>query len=64
MKLDWRNLRLFGFFGGFRKNKLLLRMLVVFQEGRMEKTLETVRSNFNSIRTGRASPAMLDKIEV
>ncbi|TQD85949.1 hypothetical protein C1H46_028495 [Malus baccata] len=33
-------------------------------EGRMEKTLETVRSNFNSIRTGRASPAMLDKIEV
>ncbi|RXI02757.1 hypothetical protein DVH24_002835 [Malus domestica] len=33
-------------------------------EGRMDKTLETVRSNFNSIRTGRASPAMLDKIEV
>ncbi|KAB2605323.1 ribosome-recycling factor [Pyrus ussuriensis x Pyrus communis] len=33
-------------------------------EGRMERTLETVRSNFNSIRTGRASPAMLDKIEV
>ncbi|XP_015088232.1 ribosome-recycling factor, chloroplastic isoform X2 [Solanum pennellii] len=31
---------------------------------RMEKTVETVRSNFNSIRTGRASPAMLDKIEV
>lgn len=30
----------------------------------MEKTVETVRSNFNSIRTGRASPAMLDKIEV
>ncbi|KAM5563736.1 ribosome-recycling factor, chloroplastic [Rosa sericea] len=33
-------------------------------KGRMEKTIETVRSNFNSIRTGRASPAMLDKIEV
>ncbi|OIT26407.1 PREDICTED: ribosome-recycling factor, chloroplastic [Nicotiana attenuata] len=31
---------------------------------RMEKTIENVRSNFNSIRTGRASPAMLDKIEV
>ncbi|XP_060181333.1 ribosome-recycling factor, chloroplastic [Lycium barbarum] len=31
---------------------------------RMEKTVENVRSNFNSIRTGRASPAMLDKIEV
>ncbi|KAM5551155.1 hypothetical protein ABKV19_016863 [Rosa sericea] len=32
-------------------------------KGRMEKTIET-RSNFNSIRTGRASPAMLGKIEV
>lgn len=31
---------------------------------RMEKTIETVRSNFNSIRTGRANPAMLDKVEV
>ncbi|KAL5561680.1 hypothetical protein UlMin_031427 [Ulmus minor] len=31
---------------------------------RMEKTIETVRSNFNSIRTGRANPSMLDKIEV
>ncbi|KAK8565394.1 hypothetical protein V6N12_058957 [Hibiscus sabdariffa] len=31
---------------------------------RMEKTIETVRTNFNSIRTGRANPAMLDKVEV
>lgn len=31
---------------------------------RMEKTIETVRTNFNSIRTGRSNPAMLDKIEV
>ncbi|OMO77687.1 Ribosome recycling factor [Corchorus capsularis] len=31
---------------------------------RMEKTIETVRSNFNSIRTGRANPAILDKVEV
>ncbi|KAK6937530.1 Ribosome recycling factor domain, partial [Dillenia turbinata] len=31
---------------------------------RMEKTLETVRSNFNSIRTGRANPSMLDRVEV
>ncbi|KAK4357386.1 hypothetical protein RND71_022996 [Anisodus tanguticus] len=31
---------------------------------RMEKTVENVRSNFNSIRSGRASPAMLDKIKV
>lgn len=35
-----------------------------FQKGRMEKTIETVRQNFNSVRTGRANPAMLDKIEV
>lgn len=31
---------------------------------RMEKTIETVRTNFNSIRTGRANPAMLDRVEV
>ena len=30
----------------------------------MEKTIETVRTNFNSIRTGRTNPAMLDKVEV
>lgn len=30
----------------------------------MEKTIESVRNNFNSIRTGRSNPAMLDKIEV
>ncbi|XP_058770883.1 ribosome-recycling factor, chloroplastic [Vicia villosa] len=33
-------------------------------KSRMEKTLDNVRSNFSSIRTGRATPAMLDKIEV
>ncbi|XP_057744739.1 ribosome-recycling factor, chloroplastic [Arachis stenosperma] len=31
---------------------------------RMERSIENVRANFNSIRTGRANPAMLDKIEV
>ncbi|KAM7254093.1 hypothetical protein ACFE04_031775 [Oxalis oulophora] len=31
---------------------------------RMDKTIETLRSNFNAIRTGRASTSMLDKIEV
>ncbi|XP_019429117.1 PREDICTED: ribosome-recycling factor, chloroplastic isoform X2 [Lupinus angustifolius] len=30
----------------------------------MEKAIENVRSNFNSIRTGRSNPSMLDKIEV
>ncbi|CAL5207009.1 unnamed protein product [Lathyrus oleraceus] len=33
-------------------------------KNRMEKTLDNVRSNFSSIRTGRATPTMLDKIEV
>ncbi|MCO5593687.1 hypothetical protein L7F22_047704 [Adiantum nelumboides] len=31
---------------------------------RMEKTLESVKTNFNTVRTGRASPALLDRIEV
>lgn len=37
---------------------------IILQKARMEKTIDTVRSNFNSIRTGRSNPAMLDKIEV
>lgn len=31
---------------------------------RMEKAIDSVLSNFNSIRTGRSNPAMLDKVEV
>ncbi|KAG9456451.1 hypothetical protein H6P81_000959 [Aristolochia fimbriata] len=31
---------------------------------RMEKTIETIRSNFNAVRSGRANPAMLDRVEV
>jgi ribosome recycling factor len=31
---------------------------------RMEKALESLRSDFRSIRTGRASPALLDRISV
>ncbi|OVA05476.1 Ribosome recycling factor [Macleaya cordata] len=31
---------------------------------RMEKTIETVRENFNAFRTGRASQTMLDRVEV
>ncbi|KAH7297759.1 hypothetical protein KP509_25G011000 [Ceratopteris richardii] len=30
----------------------------------MEKTLESVKNNFNTVRTGRASPALLDRVEV
>ncbi|KAK1288586.1 hypothetical protein QJS10_CPB19g00791 [Acorus calamus] len=31
---------------------------------KMEKTIETVRASFNSVRTGRANPSMLDRVEV
>ncbi|EPS71455.1 hypothetical protein M569_03303, partial [Genlisea aurea] len=31
---------------------------------RMEKTIENVKSSFNSVRTGRSNPAILDKVEV
>jgi len=31
---------------------------------RMEKTLEATKSNFNTVRTGRASPNLLDRVEV
>lgn len=33
-------------------------------KSKMERTIETLRTSFNSIRTGRANVAMLDKIEV
>lgn len=46
------------------KGSVLVILLVAFQKGRMGKTIETVQTNFNSVRTGRANPAMLDKIEV
>ena len=31
---------------------------------RMEKSLESTKSSFATVRTGRASPAMLDRIQV
>ena len=31
---------------------------------RMDKTIESTRQEFNSVRTGRASPALLDRIQV
>jgi len=31
---------------------------------RMESSLEAVKRSFSTVRTGRASPAMLDRIEV
>eukprot|EP00271_Cylindrocystis_brebissonii_P014593 TRINITY_DN35993_c0_g1_i1.p1 TRINITY_DN35993_c0_g1~~TRINITY_DN35993_c0_g1_i1.p1 ORF type:complete len:291 (+),score=70.07 TRINITY_DN35993_c0_g1_i1:113-985(+) len=31
---------------------------------RMEKSLESVKNNFNTVRTGRASPSLLDRVEV
>lgn len=34
------------------------------QEERMKKSLASLADNFNTIRTGRANPAVLDKIMV
>ena len=31
---------------------------------RMEKTITSIRGNVNTVRTGRANPAILDRIEV
>jgi ribosome recycling factor len=31
---------------------------------KMENSIERLLSSFNSVRTGRSNPAMLDKIEV
>uniref|UniRef100_A0A7S2ZSF2 Ribosome recycling factor domain-containing protein n=2 Tax=Rhodosorus marinus TaxID=101924 RepID=A0A7S2ZSF2_9RHOD len=33
-------------------------------EDRMKKTVETVKSNFNTVRTGRANASMLDRVVV
>jgi ribosome recycling factor len=33
-------------------------------ERRMDKTIEATRTEFNSVRTGRASPALLDRITI
>lgn len=38
--------------------------LVVEQMEKMEKTLESVKGNFNTVRTGRANPSLLDRVEV
>lgn len=37
---------------------------IIFQRDRMERTIETVRTSFNAVRTGRANPSMLDRVEV
>jgi len=38
--------------------------LVKDTESRMKKTLESLQENLNTIRTGRASPAILDRVMV
>uniref|UniRef100_A0A803MVU6 Ribosome-recycling factor, chloroplastic n=1 Tax=Chenopodium quinoa TaxID=63459 RepID=A0A803MVU6_CHEQI len=44
--------------------KLIVCECFLFKKQRMEKTIDTIRSNFNSVRTNRANPSMLDRIEV
>ena len=36
--------------------------LLTREEGRMDKTIEALKHEFASIRTGRASTALLDKL--
>ena len=36
----------------------------ITQMERMERSLESVTTNFASLRTGRANPAMLDRVKV
>lgn len=36
----------------------------LLQESRMQKAVDVVASNFNTMRTGRANPAILDRIQV
>jgi hypothetical protein len=38
--------------------------LCALQESRMQKAVDVVASNFNTMRTGRANPAILDRIMV
>jgi ribosome recycling factor len=38
--------------------------LLLNATGRMNKSVETIRSEFNTVRTGRASTALLDRINV
>lgn len=42
----------------------LLRRLTVSQMEKMERSLESVTKNFATLRTGRANPAMLDRVKV
>ncbi len=39
-------------------------VVVLVQMERMDKSLESVKRSFATVRTGRANPAMLDRIEV
>ena len=38
--------------------------LIQEARGRMDKSVEAIRTEFGSVRTGRASPALLDRINV
>ncbi len=38
--------------------------VITTMEGRMQKAIDATRNDFASVRTGRASPALLDRIQV
>ena len=38
--------------------------LTTEMRGNMQKTLDNLKSQFNTLRTGRANPTILDRIEI
>ena len=42
----------------------MLRFLMLLQMEKFEKSLESVQRSFSTIRTGRATPTMLDRVQV
>ena len=42
----------------------MINKIVKDAESRMKKAVEATRSDFNTMRTGRASPALLDRVQV
>lgn len=47
----------------FGQNKSLS-FLFFWQKEKMDKAIDAVKASFNTVRTGRSNPAMLDRIEV
>lgn len=44
--------------------KFVIKEIISSAEDRMKKTLEALRKDYSSLRAGRATPALLDKVQV